>query len=139
MTFFEPDEERWDEATDALEETAAQRWPLGWQGLYPRERWIWFEQLWTDVCMLSDRYRLPVGWRWWRDQLKVEALAAISAWVARYDDGEWDDPPGKLAFLCELERVSALLGDEGKRFSADRDRPAFIEYLRHIGCRPPGR
>ena len=19
------------------------RWPLGWQGLYPRERWLWFE------------------------------------------------------------------------------------------------
>lgn len=46
---------------------------------YPRERWIWFEQLWTDVCMLHDRYRLPVRSGWWEHQLQVEALAALGS------------------------------------------------------------
>jgi hypothetical protein len=45
------------------------RWPLGWQGLYPRERWLWFEQLWTDVCGLRERYRLPLRSGWWKDGL----------------------------------------------------------------------
>ena len=43
-----------------------------------------------------------------RTPLDVEALAATAAWVHRYDTGEWDDPPGKLALLFELERVAQL-------------------------------
>jgi hypothetical protein len=74
------------------------RWPLTWRGLYPRERRLWFEQLWSDACMLRDRYRLTIRSGWWEDQVQVEALAALAAWVARYDAGEWDDPPGKSAW-----------------------------------------
>ena len=39
----------------------------------------------------------------------IEALAAMAAWVARYDCGEWDDPPGKLALLDDLQRVRHLV------------------------------
>ena len=30
------------------------------RGLLPRERWLWFERLWSDVCALRVRYRLAV-------------------------------------------------------------------------------
>lgn len=56
----------------------------------------WWEQLWAQVVMLRRRYRLPPAKDWWEDDTKVEALAGLAAWVARYDSGEWDDPPGKL-------------------------------------------
>ena len=46
---------------------------------------MWFEQLWRDVCALRDRYRLAVRSGWWEDQVQVEALAALAAWVPRYD------------------------------------------------------
>ena len=114
-----------------------QRWPLTWRGLYPRERWLWFEQLWGDVCMLRERYRLMVRSGWWEDQVQVEALAALAAWTVRYDSGEWDDPPGKLALLYDLERMAALLRDGNEPFRPDRDRQAFVAHLLLLGCEPP--
>jgi hypothetical protein len=87
--------------------------------------------------MLHTRYRLALRSGWWEDQLQVEALAAFAAWVARYDTGEWDDPPGKLALLYDLERVAALLRDGLDPFDPDRDRAAFTTYLVDIGCQPP--
>jgi hypothetical protein len=113
------------------------RWPLDWRGLYPKERWMWFEQLWSDVCSLRVRYRLPVRSAWWEDQIQVEALAALAAWIERYDCGEWDDPPGKLALLYDLERIAALLRDGSDPFHPDRERTAFTRYLVDIGCQPP--
>ena len=110
------------------------RWPLTWRGLYPRERWLWFEQLWTDACALRARYRLSLRSGWWEDEIQVEALAA---WTQRYDSGEWDDPPGKLALLYDLERVAALLRDGDEPFHPDRDRLAFARHLIEIGCQPP--
>ena len=83
------------------------------------------------------RYRLALRSGWWEDQVQVEALAALSAWVERYDSGEWDDPPGKLALLYDLERVAALLRDGGEPFHPDRDRLAFARYLIELGCQPP--
>ena len=116
------------------------RWPLDWRSLYPRERWLWWEQLWMDVCSLRDRYRLPVRSGWWEDSIQVEALAALAAWVDRYDIGEWDDPPGKLALLFELERIEALLRDGAEPFHPSRDREAFLAHVVQIGCqRPAGR
>jgi hypothetical protein len=93
----------------------------------------WFEQLWLDVCRLRERYSLPVRTRWWESPLQVEALAAIAAWVERYDSGEWDDPPGKLALLYDLERVAAMLRDGNDPFSPDRDRRSFDRFLVAIG------
>lgn len=134
MTRPEPD--RWEDG-DELSEPEARRWPLTWAGLYPRERWQWFEQLWNDVAVLRRRYRLAVRSRWWEDEVQVEALAALAAWVQRYDSGEWDDPPGKLALLYDLERVCELLRDGNEPFHPERDRSAFARHLLELGCQPP--
>ena len=132
-----PDPDEWHEPEHDWDEPVSARWPLSCEGLYPRERWMWFEQLWSDVCTLRVRYRLALRSGWWEDQVQVEALAALSAWVERYDSGEWDDPPGKLALLFDLERVAALLRDGGEPFHPDRDRLAFARYLIELGCQPP--
>jgi hypothetical protein len=136
-----PEEERdpigRDEEWLSWEEPGANRWPLDWRHLLPRERWLWFERLWSDVCLLRERYRLPVRARWWEDSIQVEALAALAAWTARYDAGEWDDPPGKLALLFELERLAGLLRDGNEPFAPDRHRAAFARHLIDIGGQPP--
>jgi hypothetical protein len=40
---------------------ASHRWPMAPIHLLPRERWLWWEQLWDDVIMLGERChnRLP--------------------------------------------------------------------------------
>lgn len=116
---------------------APARWPLGWRALYPRERGLWFEQLWRDVLALRERYRLAVRSGWWEDAVQLEALAALAAWVDRYDSGEWDDPPGKLALLYDIERVNVLLRDGNDPFHPERDRPRFVGHLRRLGCQLP--
>ncbi len=122
---------------DEFPEDEGRRWPLTWRELYPRERWLWFERLWSDVCALRERYRLAVRSGWWEDEIQVEALAALAAWTERYDSGEWDDPPGKLALLFDLERVAMLLRDGLEPFRPDRDRTAFVCHLVELGCQPP--
>ena len=119
------------------EEPVPPRWPLHWRDLLPRERWIWFEPLWRDVCELQTRYRLPVRTEWWRDGVQLEALAAMAAWLDRYDSGEWDDPPGKLALLYDIERVAVLLRDGNEPFHPSRDWNRFTHHLTGIGCQPP--
>lgn len=95
----------------------------------PQQCVEWFKDLWLDVCLLRDRYLLPVRSRWWENPIQVEALAALAAWVERYDSGEWDDPPGKLGLLYDLERVAALLRDGEGPFDPERDRPGFERFL----------
>ena len=126
------DDEPWDDLDgDGWDEPRARRWPLDWRGLYPRERWMWFERLWADACALRARYRLGLRSGWWEDEIQVEALAALAAWTERYDSGEWDDPPGKLALLYDLERVTR---------AAPRRRRAVPPGPRPAGVRPlPGR
>ena len=136
MSWQEP-EDGFDPGEEDFYAPETRRWPLNWYALYPRERWRWFEQLWSDVCALRIRYRLAVRAGWWEDQVQVEALAALAAWTHRYDTCEWDDPPGKLALLYDLERISALLRDGNEPFYPDRDRLAFARYLIEIGCQPP--
>jgi hypothetical protein len=121
--------------TDPLDDGG--RWPLDWRDLYPRERWLWFEQLWADACGLRERYGLPLRSGWWLDQIQVEALAALAAWLQRYDSGEWDDPPGKLALLYDLERFGALLREGLHPFNPSRDRVAFVDHLHALDCEPP--
>ena len=89
------------------------------------------------MCALQKRYPLPLRSGWWADQLQVESLAALAAWVEHYDSGEWDDRPGKLALLYDLERVAQLLKGGGEPFHPDRDRLAFVRYLIDLGCQPP--
>jgi hypothetical protein len=128
--WIEPDE-------DELISRRSGRWPLDPRDLYPRERWMWFEQLWADACMLRERYRLGLRSGWWEDAIQVEAIAALAAWIDRYDTGEWDDPPGKLTLLYDLERVAALLRDGLEPFHPDRDRGPFLRYLIESGAQPP--
>lgn len=138
MSWHESGEPPWeDHGEGEWDIPDAQRWPLDWHAMYPRERWIWFERLWNEVCRLGARYRLPIRNGWWEDQVQVEALAAFAAWVGRYDSGEWDDPPGKLALLHDLERLSVLLRDGREPFNPDRDRLAFTRFLIDEGCQPP--
>lgn len=139
MTWSGPGEDRWEDADGDPDHAQSARWPLHWRELYPRERWIWFEQLWGEVCMLRDRYRLAIRSGWWENEVQVEALAALSAWVSRYDSGEWDDPPGKLALLYDLERVALLLRDGADPFHPARDRPAYVRHLIELGCQPTPR
>jgi len=113
-----------------------QRWPMAPTHLLPRERRRWWEQLWSDVIMLGDRYRVRPAKDWWEDAVQVEALAALAAWVARYDSGEWDDPPGKLSLLYDLERVRELIRG-GEPFHPQRDRGAFARFLIEAGGQPP--
>jgi hypothetical protein len=136
MSWPEPPEGEWGEPGGEWGASET-RWPLDWHGLYPRERWLWFHRLWCDVCLLRERYRLPLRAGWWENDVQVEVLAALSAWVSRYDSGEWDDPPGKLSLLFDLERVSGLLRDGCEPFSPPRDRPAFERHLEEIGGEPP--
>lgn len=137
MSWSESGDHGWGDADDCSGELGSPRWPLHWRGLYPRERWIWFEQLWNEVCVLRTRYRLGIRSGWWEDEIQLEALAALAAWVSRYDSGEWDDPPGKLALLYDLERVAALLRDGADPFHPERDRPRFVRHLIELGCQPP--
>lgn len=121
---------------DDAERLAAHRWPMAPNDLLPRERWLWWGQLWADVISLSRRYRIRLGRDWWEDEVQVEALAALAGWVDRYDSGEWDDPPGKLALIYDLDRIRELVRG-GEPFYPERDRLAFARFLIEAGCRPP--
>ena len=99
--------------------------------------WDWYDDLWAAVCMLRERYRLPVRTRWWEDAVISETLTALAVWVQRYDLGDWDDPPGKLALLFDLPRVHAVLRDGNDPFDPGRDRPLFDAHLRQCGVAAP--
>jgi hypothetical protein len=88
------------------------------------------------VITLAERYRISPTKDWWENAVQVEALAALAAWVSRYDAGEWDDPPGKLSLLYDLERVRELIRGIDP-FHPDRDRAAFRRFLIDTGCQPP--
>jgi len=108
---------------------APEYFPLDWRAVGPAERRRWFETLWAAVVDLRTRYELCVRSRWWEDARQVEALGALAVWVDRYDSGEWDDPPGKLALLFELERIDALLRYGEAPLDVQRDRELFDRFL----------
>ena len=112
------------------------RWPMTPAHLLPRERWLWWEQLWSDVLALGERYRIRPARGWWEDGVQIEALAALAAWVERYDSGEWDDPPGKLWLLCD-PRTRPRADPRQRAVLPDRDRGAFVRFLIDAGCQPP--
>ena len=103
---------------------------------HPLLRRRFWELLWDDVCSLRGRYGLPVRSRWWEDEVRVEALTALAAWIARFDSGDWEDPPGKLSLLFELERVAALLRDGHDPLDPRRDRELYTRHLHGVGGAP---
>jgi hypothetical protein len=98
--------------------------PFRWEELYRRERWQRFEQVRSEACGPRRRYRLSLRTGHGGTRCRPRHRRA-GAWVERYDAGEWDDPPGKLALLYDLERVAPLLRDGTEPFHPDRDRIAF--------------
>ena len=130
----------WDDASgqdDAIgSDTASWADPGGraltWRTLPPEDRVAWFEWLWRAVVSLGTRYRLAVRTGWWADERQLEVLAALAGWVERYDSGEWDDPPGKLSLLFDLERVAAALREGAEPFHPDRDRFGFDRHVEEI-------
>jgi hypothetical protein len=128
------DDELWaagpDDDDDGDRDAISERRILSWRQLSREaDRRHWWQALWLDVCALRTRYGLPVRSRWWEDEIQVEALAALAAWVGRYDCGDWEDPPGKLTLLFELERIETLLRDGSDPFNPIRDRPSFDRHL----------
>ena len=102
---------------------------VDWRQLPPRQRRSWWEHLWLDVVAFARRYRLALRSSWWEDPLQVEALAAFVCWLRLYDSGAYSDPPGKLQFLWELERLRAVIRAGERAFDAERDRSGFEQYL----------
>jgi hypothetical protein len=132
--------DEWNDDLSEEQESEFDRLPLYWRGLEPVAIWIWFARLWEAVLDLRERYHLPIRAHWWEDSIQVEALAALDAWIERYDSGEWDDPPGKLQLLLELERLEPILRDGNEPLHPERDRPLFERYLEEvIGAEPPVR
>jgi hypothetical protein len=95
---------------------------------------VWWERLWDDAIRLRDRYRLGLRASWWRDDIQVEALAALAAWVTAYDTAAWNDPQGKLQLLYDLDRIRALLRGGDDVFDPQRDRDAFVQHVVGMGC-----
>jgi hypothetical protein len=73
-------------------------WPFRWEELYRRERWQRFEQVRSEAAGSGG----GIGCRFERAMGGPGAgrgTRRAGARVERYDTGEWDDPPGKLALL----------------------------------------
>lgn len=102
---------------------------VDWRQLPPDQRRGWWEQLWEGAIAMSDRYRLALRSHWWQDAVQVEALAAFIGWLRLYDTGAYNDPPGKLQLLWELERLRAVLRAGEQAFDERFDRASFERHL----------
>jgi hypothetical protein len=72
----------------------------GWRGLEPAQRWEWFGQLYAAAAHLDRRYRLGLRSGWWEDDVQLELLAALAAWVGMFDYASWTDPEGRHGCCC---------------------------------------
>jgi hypothetical protein len=107
----------------------------GWRGLAPEQRWNWFQALYAQAAHLDRRYRLGLRSGWWEDDVQVEILAMLGAWVAMFDYANWTDPEGKARLILGLPAVRELLRGGAQQFDPDRDREEFARYLRErLGC-----
>lgn len=110
----------------------------GWRGLEAQQRWEWFEHLYTQAEHLERRYRLGLRTGWWEDDVQLELLAALGAWVGMFDYASWADPEGKSRLLFQLQEIRPLVRGGSQQFHADRDREAFEQHLLHQrGCQEP--
>jgi hypothetical protein len=73
---------------------------------------------------------------WWEDDVQVELLAALAAWVGMFDYASWTDPEGKARLLLQLPSIRELLRGGAQTFEPDDDRERFEQHLREQrGCR----
>jgi hypothetical protein len=110
----------------------------GWRGLEPVQRWQWFQQLYAAAAHLDRRYRLGLRSGWWEDDVQVELLAALAAWVSMFDYGNWTDPEGKARLLLQLPSFREVLRGGAQTFEPHNDRERLEQHLREQrGCATP--
>ena len=103
----------------------------GWRSLRePGQRWNWFQKLYDQAAHLDRRYRLALRSGWWEDEIQVELLAALGAWVGMFDYANWVDPEAKVRLLFQLQSVRELVRGGAQQFDPERDREAFELHLR---------
>lgn len=113
----------------------------GWRSLRdPGKRWDWFQQLYGQAAHLDRRYRLGLRSGWWEDEIQVELLATLGAWVGMFDCANWIDPEAKTRLLFGLQSVRELVRGGAQQFDPDRDRETFEHHLRaERECEAPNR
>jgi hypothetical protein len=102
----------------------------GWRGLEPAQRCDWFQQLYAAAAHLDRRYRLGLRSGWWEDDVQIELLAALAAWVGMFDYANWTDPEGKARLLLQLPSFRELLRGGAQTFEPDGDRERFEQHVR---------
>jgi hypothetical protein len=100
----------------------------GWRSLDPEPRWNWFHALYEQAAHLDRRYRLGLRSGWWEDDIQVEILATLGAWVAMFDYANWTDPEGKARLILQLPTVRELVRGGAQQFDPHHDRHAFDEH-----------
>ena len=103
----------------------------GWRSLRdPTQRWDWFQKLYDQAAHLERRYRLALRSGWWEDEIQVELIATVGAWVGMFDYANWVDPEAKVRLLFQLQSVRELVRGGAQHFDPERDRQAFEHHLR---------
>ncbi|MGH3025811.1 MAG: hypothetical protein ACRDLR_05155, partial [Gaiellaceae bacterium] len=106
--------------------------------LEPQPRWDWFQQLYAAAAHLDRRYRLGLRTGWWEDDVQIELLAALAAWVAMFDYGSWTDPEGKARLILQLPSFREAFRSGAQTFEPDGDRERFEHHLHERqGCNKP--
>src|ERR1039458_9757513 len=100
----------------------------GWRGLEGEQRWTWFRQLYAQAAPLDRRYRLGLRSGWWTDDVQIELLAALGAWIGMFDYANWTEP---------RSQGKADLPASGRAGAAARRRPAVQRRRGPGGVRAP--
>jgi hypothetical protein len=109
----------------------------GWRDLEPKSRWDWFQKLYDQAAHLDRRCRLALRSGWWEDEIQVELLATLGAWVGMFDSANWADPEAKARLLLQLQSVRELVRGGSQQFDRERDREAFEHHLGQLECEAP--
>jgi hypothetical protein len=111
----------------------------GWRSLHDAEqRWKWFQRLYEQAAHLDRRYRLALRSGWWEDEIQVELLATLGAWVGMFDYANWVDPEAKARLLFQLQSTRELVRGGAQQFDPERDCEAFERHLRAVRrCEAP--
>jgi len=97
----------------------------GWRGLRADNRWSWFQKVYEQAAHLDHRYRLALRIGWWEDDVQIELLATLGAWVAMFAYADWADPEGKARLIFQLPAGRELL-PRRRRAVRPRARPRRV-------------